>query len=367
MINFIREMKRFILFISSLILLTSCIQDDPLNQEADILIFSFPQEDLRVAATIYNDYVVVYPKRGVDLKNKSFSIEVTKGADWTQLAKSNPNDTLFYIKVQSENKQYSKTYSIVQITDIPAIFDFENWVRPNSYYQYETPAVGTLQWYSSNNGAAIAWNKPDKPASDYLIRRILYAGSTAAELRTMEGPGMVAGNKYIPCLAGSLFLGDFDVFMGLSNPLRSTKFGIPFNSGKPTKFSGYYSYTEGTDDFIKADGTKDPSRRDTCNIYATLYKIDANNQYLYGDNVTDSPNIIARAQINPDDINRTGAFTEFELDFDYDSFSMPFSYDELYNNQYKLAIVFASSRRGAYYEGRPGSCLIIDDIKVQYE
>ncbi len=361
-------MKRVFLFISIIFLLTACIQDDPLNSEADILNFSFPQEVLRVKASIYNDYVVAYPKRGVDLKNTSFSLEVTEGAYWEKVTKTIPNDTLFYIKVVSENKKYSKTYSIIQIVDIPAVFDFENWIRPSSYYQYETPAVGTLQWYSSNNGAAVAWNKPDKPAADYLVRKISYAGNTAAELRTMVGPGMVAGNKYIPCLAASLFLGDFDIFMGLSNPLRSTKFGIPFNSGKPTKFSGYYKYEEGIEPFIKADGSTDPYRQDTCSIYATLFKTDAENAYLYGDNVTDSPNIIARAQIDPNDIVRGGSgYTYFELDFDYDSFSTPFSYDELHNNQYKLTIVFASSRRGAYYEGRPGSCLIIDNIKVQYE
>jgi hypothetical protein len=136
--------------------------------------------------------------------------------------------------------------------------------------------------------------------------------------------------------------------------------------------TGYYIYREGTDDYIipdlkvSAGYTTDPLKRDTCDIYAVLFKTDANVQYLYGDNVGTSPNIIAKAQIRPEDIRTDNAFQPIELHFDYDAYPIPFSWDELADDQYKITIVFASSHRGQYYEGRPGNTLIVDKVQLHY-
>ncbi len=368
-------MKKYILpcLILFSILYTACIKDDPLNSEADILTISFPQGILRNNIEIYNDYVYLYPRRSVDVRNATFSLSVTEGATWEKL--ENPqtdSDTLFYIKTLSENKRYTKTYSIVQISDtiFPETFDFETWNTVNASYRYENPVEGPLQWYSSNNGIATAWNDRNKLPEEYPARKtnICVTGNYAVELSTMVGPGSIAGGiKYIPCVAGSLYLGGFDIFTGLTNPLKSTKFGVPFNEGKPVKLTGYYMYMEGTEDFINSDGSRDALKRDMCAIHATLFKTDKNVEYLYGDNISTSDHIIGRAEIKPEEVIQGNVFVPFELIFDYDSYSVPFSFEELENSQYKISIVFASSNRGAYYEGRPGSRLLIDNVRLHYE
>ncbi|GHV09479.1 hypothetical protein FACS1894162_0090 [Bacteroidia bacterium] len=368
--------KQILFFVSFVFLISSCIQDEALNPEADILAITFPVNSLRTEKVeINNEFIVVYPKKDIDLRDEIDDIEisVSQGATFQKIPNSSTNDTIFFIDVTSESKQYMKRYAVIE-SYFQATFDFENWVKFSTTYGYENPKEGNLQWYSSNNGAAIAWNNSNKPADEYLIRKTSTAvsGNWAAELRTMAGPGKILGGlQNIPCLSGSLYLGGFNALTGLSNPLRSTYFGVPFNDGKPTKLTGYYRYKEGTDDYIvpnpdvPAGYTTDPLRHDTCDIYAVLFKTDANVQYLYGDNVGSSPNIVAKAKIRPEDIRTGDHFQYFEINFDYTY--LPFSWAELANDEYKITIVFASSHRGQYYEGRPGNTLIVDQVELHYD
>jgi hypothetical protein len=348
--------------------ITSCIKDEAPNPEADILSLAFPENSLRTKdVEIYNDYVVAYPRPHVNLRDSDIvHIELSAGATCRRVANPAANDTLFYIDVTSESRQYTKRYSVTEVVNFPSHFGFETWHRPTAGYLYENPKDGALQWYSSNNGVAIAWNSPGKPAQDYPVRRGTLSGSMAVELRTMEGPGNIAGVMYIPCIAGSVFLGGFNALTGLTNPLRSTLFGVPFNSGKPLKLTGHYLYTEGTGDYILPDGSRDKTKTDRCDIYAVLFKTNGQVQFLYGDNIDSSPQIIARAKIRDEDI-RTNELTFFELDFDYDSFPIPFSWDELKSNVYKITIVCTSGRRGQFYEGRPGNTLTVDNLNLIYD
>jgi hypothetical protein len=355
-------------------LFTSCIKDEALNPEADILAFSFNENYLRVKdSEIGNDYIIVYPKKNVDLRDSAFvHIELSEGATPKRIENSLKNDTLFFIDVTSQSKEYTKRYSVVQgYIKFPSVFDFEDWVRPTTGFLYENPRDSSLLWFSSNNGAAIAWNQTSRPANDYLIRKTerCFSGTTAVELRTMEGPGSVMGFLNIPCLSGSLYLGGFNALTGLTNPLRSTFFGVPFNDGKPVKLTGYYLYKEGAEAYINPDGSRDAARKDTCSIYAVLFKTDYKVQFLYGDNIATSPNVIARAEIDFKDIQQKDDFQYFEIAFDYRSYQdkVPFSWDELNNDEYKITIVFASSHRGQHYEGRPGNALIVDKVELHYD
>lgn len=346
----------------------SCIKEEAPNPEADILSLAFPENSLRTKAVeIYNDFVVAYPKQHVNLRDSAIvQIELSPGATCRRVPISSVNDTLFHIEVTSESKQYTKSYAVVQVENFPEYFGFERWIGATSFL-YENPKEGALQWYSSNNGVAIAWNSPTKPAQEYPVRKTAFNGSTAVELRTMAGPGNVAGGiMFIPCMAGSIYLGGFNALTGLTDPLKSTMFGVPFNSGKPLTLTGRYLYREGTEDYINPDGSRDKTKKDICDIYAVLFKTNDHVQFLYGDNIGHSPQIIARAGINKDDI-RMGEPVSFEITFDYDSFSIPFSWEELKSNSYKLTIVCTSGSRGQFYEGRPGDSLIVDDLCLIYD
>jgi hypothetical protein len=361
--------RRFVYSIFVIASLASCIKEEAPNPEADILALVFPENSLRTnGVEISNDYVVVYPKQNVNLRDSAIiHIELSQGATCQRIANPVTNDTLFYIEVTSESKQYTKMYSVTQVENFPDKFGFETWVRPSANYLYENPLEGSLQWYSSNNGAAIAWSSLNKPAREYPVRKIDMAGSTAVELQTMVGPGNIAGGiVFIPCLAGSVYLGGFNPLTGLTSPLKSTSFGVPFSSGKPTKLTGYYMYKEGTEDYINQDGSRDNTKKDFCSIYAVLFKTNEQVQFLYGDNIGNSPQIIARAEVEEETF-RPNNWIFFEVDFDYNSWPTPFSWDELLNNVYKITLVCASSSNGQNYEGRPGNTLIVDDLSLYYD
>ncbi|MDR2138239.1 MAG: PCMD domain-containing protein [Tannerella sp.] len=350
-------------------LLLSCIREEAPNPEADLLSLVFPENSLRTEKVeIYNDYVVTYPKANVNLRDSAIvRLEVSPGATWERIAGPQTGDTLFYLEVTSESRQYAKRYAVMQVASFPETFGFDAWVRPTAGFLYENPKEGPLQWYSSNNGAAIAWSRAEKPAEEYPVRKTTLNGSAAMELRTVAGPGNIAGGiVFIPCLAGSAYLGGFHALTGLTSPLRSTFFGVPFDSGKPTLLTGYYLFSEGTEDYILPDGSRDGSRHDRCDIYAILFRAGpGQEQFLYGDNIDRSPQTVARAQIREEDIV-TGRPVFFELHFDYAG-PTPFSWEELKNQQYRLTIVCTSSSRGQFYEGRPGNTLVVDDLHLYYD
>lgn len=366
------------LLIGLVVLFNACITDAPLNSEADILAFSFPDNAIISEAEISNNYIVNHPLIIItstdtvtaQLESMPFDIKVTPGASWERIDRTQVNDTLFAIKVTSENKRYNKIYSILQMRNFTSSYSFENWTVPSLRFQFENPKEGDTQWYSSNNGVAIAWSSASKAADEYPVRKTTEStdGNYGAEIRTMVGPGSVGGGvNFIPCISGSLYLGGFNVISGISKPLQSTLFGIPFNAGKPSRLTGYYKYREGTDEYINGDGTTDPAKKDYCDIYAVLFKVDSNVKYLYGDNIDTSDRIIAKARLPRESIVQGDEFIRFNLPFDYDSYAVPFIEEELRNNEYKITMVFTSSSRGAFYEGRPGSRLVIDDIKLIYD
>jgi len=360
---------RLLTVVAFLALLAACIRDEAPNDEADIISISFPEGYLRARQVeIGNDYIVLYPKKDVNAQELPYTdITLSAGASCQRTA-SGDSETLYYLDVTSESGNYVKRYA-VRASYFPASFDFETWTTPTAGFAYENPKEGSLQWFSSNNGAALAWNSATKPAADYPIRRsgIAASGATAAELRTMEGPGNVMGLMNIPVMSGSLYLGGFDALTGLTNPLHSTRFGVPFSDGKPVKLTGYYIYKPGAGAYINPDGTASDHKNDMCAIYAVLFKTDDRTQFLYGENIATSPNVVARAELHPDEVVQSEGFTRFEIAFDYDTYSVPFSFAELYNDEYKITIVFASSRNGDNYEGRIGNTLIIDNVELIYE
>jgi hypothetical protein len=361
------------------LLMVACIKDEPLNAEADILTFTYPKQDMRTESPeIYNDYVVVYPNAGTDLTKIKYNLSVTPGATHEEIPNRSANDTLFFIQVRSENKENAKLYAITQVPDtFPDVFTFERWIKYTDAYLYENPKDGAYQWFSSNNGAALAYRNFGMPAQEYPVTKAIGAGhdgSTAVKLLTKKGPGNIYGNISVPCLAGSFFLGGFSPLSALQDPLSSTKFGVPFRKGKPLRLQGYYHYKAGSDSFI-VDETTTSEAPDSCSIYAVLFQAGANApfQFLDGNTIGTSLQRIARAELpNHQRGSMPGNdLVEFSTDFVYlneqDNRYPAFSEVDLKNNQYKITIVCSSSYRGDYYQGRPGSCLIVDDIRVVCE
>ena len=109
-----------------------------------------------------------------------------------------------------------------------------------------------------------------------------------------------------------------------------------------------------------------PGRKDTFNIYAVLYENTEDNRLLDGTNVLaeDNEQIVSTAVIS--DAHETDEWTEFDLPFVYRP-GKTIDPVKLAAGGYNLTIVFASSLRGDYFEGAPGSTLLVDEVELGYE
>lgn len=341
-------------FISALYLFSSCIKDEPLNKEADIEVFSLP-DSIMVNSVISDNKVTLVMKNANFNRRLAPQIIVTPGATVTPASGDTvdfTNDVTY--TVVSEDKQYSKVYTVSVTSSLSLKFDFEDWFMEGGLWKY--PALVDDMWSSANQGIMTAkLGKVDQ----YPTRSTTdcYSGKYAALLQTQRGGNfLVAG--YVPIFSGSLFRGAFK--LNMASPPTSALFGQihPKESGTPLRMTGYYKYTPG-DTLINKQGIV-PNKTDEFSLYAVLYKVTKGNEglseYLNGENINTSDKVIARATL--EDRSPKSQFTKFDLPFLY---TEAMNYD-LYN--YKLAIVFASSKNGDFYEGAVGSTLIVDDVEV---
>lgn len=351
-------MKIRILFTSILALsfFSSCIKDEPLNKEADIEVFSLP--DSILTNSIISDNKVTLVLKNADYTKLAPQIIVTPGATITPAS----GDTLDFSNgvtytVVSEDKKYSKVYTVNVTSSISLKFDFEDWFMEGALWKY--PALVDDMWSSANQGIMTAkLGKvdvyPTRPTEDCV------SGKYAALLETQKGGTfLVAG--YVPIFSGSLFRGAFKLDM--ASPPKSALFGQihPQESGKPVKMTGYYKYKPG-ETLINKNGIV-AGKTDEFSIYAVIYKVtkgaEGLNEYLNGENVLTSDKLIAKAIL--EDRSPKALFTKFDLPFVYTE-------DMDYNlHDYKLAVVFASSKNGDFYEGAIGSQLIVDQVEVVCE
>lgn len=164
----------------------------------------------------------------------------------------------------------------------------------------------------------------------------------------------------MPIAAGNLFIGSFDVGNAMSNPLKATKFGLPFRH-IPTYLAGYYKYKAG-DQFTEG-GKPVSGKRDICDIYAIMYETSESVPTLDGTNAFTSPNLVSIARI--DDAKETDEWTYFKLPFHMLS-GKYIDKEKLTAGKYNVAIVFTSSLEGDHFNGAIGSTLLIDEVELIY-
>ncbi|MFR9166756.1 MAG: PCMD domain-containing protein [Dysgonomonas sp.] len=346
----------------------SCIKDDePLNREADITSFLFSPE-IMVSSNVKSENVTLIIRPDADITNLTPEITTTPGATVTPASgiTQNFSDTIYYTVV-SEDKNWSKKYAVIVeklIVKDTILYDFNDWyITGTPPREFLTPSNNL--WSSANTGIALALNGeveryPTTPTED------AYKGSYAAYLQTQRGKNVFMPNNLISVFSGSLFTGKFE--LNGANYVKSAMFGQPHakESGKPVLFSGYYKYKPGDVYYQNYNKKREeiiPGKIDECSIYAVLYKVtkridgeETKEEFLDGTDIMTSDKVIAKA-IWPD-----GSAKE-----SYTKFSVPFSYTEEpdYDRyDYKLAIVFASSKDGDFYSGAVGSTLVVDEVSI---
>jgi hypothetical protein len=240
--------------------------------------------------------------------------------------------------------------------------NFQDWYEVNgtkSYYEPGTSREETI-WGTGNPGVITLGAPNVVPLNE--------GENVFALLKTVELPlGKILGQGIG---AGSMFTGFFK--LNLSNPVSSAKFGIPY-SARPKSFRIKYKYSPGP---VVKDGklNENYNLKDSCDIGIILtnrseepYKQVAVAWFRSGENVTEWKTISSEFKFgtiaNPASYERPKDVYILE---DGKERLVPVVYGTGEERPTHIAVVFASSHRGDYFEGAPGSELYIDDLELIY-
>lgn len=345
-------------------LMSSCIKDEALNTEADILSCEVSEGILIRKPVILNDEIKLYVNSWDDVTNLAPKFTLTEGAI-IEPASGTTRDfsTAQTYKVTSQDGQWSKVYKVKFISGgIPTDYHFEHihFFEENKrqlFHIFYEPDDDNNEWaWSSGNGGFKTINNL-APAADYPTSQSDegYVGKCAKLVTRSTG---VFGEKMkAPIAAGNLFLGAFMV--NLIQMAKSTHFGVPFYK-TPLSLSGYYKYKPGE---VFTDKNKNvvTGRTDSCDIYAVLYEVTQEVPYLDGTNIKTHPNIVMLAQIK--DRKESDVWRKFSIPFKSVN-GREINREKLRAGKYNLAIVLSSSEGGAEFLGAVGSTLCVDELHL---
>lgn len=382
----IKDMKfRYLLLPIYTVLLvcvmTSCIQEEPLNAECDIEAikvavnnpdeFFFHATDAERSVLSTDSVITFNVRRQADLTALTLTFDITPGATVVPASGSTQDFShgpVLYT-VTSQDKNWQRRYwisfvpTVITVSDTLKI-DFENFeLEPKNssyyvWYQPQSDGTFTPDWATGNAGFKLSRSSalPD----EYPTMPEVNGFDGAALHLVTRDTGSLGARIGKPIAAGNFFYGEFDLSIALLAPLKATRFGRPFNQ-RPVKMTGYYKYKPGPT-FI--DKNKNPivGRTDVGSIYAVLYRnhdAQGNAVMLFGDDVQTNSNIVALAKVA--DIHATSQWTEFEAIFNYNS-EIDFELLEEYG--YSLTVVFSSSVDGDMFEGAIDSEMYVDKVRV---
>lgn len=263
------------------------------------------------------------------------------------------------ITVTAEDGVMQSEYTIICVSTAKLVYDMEKWFVEKKGLTGKPLFSAPEGWTSSNHGV-------------YMLKELLgltdkysitqsaeaHTGNSAAKIETLD----TKGNGMIPKVTtGSLFTGTFKTDMG--QPLKSTKFGIPF-SKQPLRMKGFYKYTAGPL-FLRSTAekpdqvTEEPETKDMFSINAVLYEIESDtDEYLTGLDVNTSNRRVAEAKFS-NGASEGNKYHEFNVAFEFVNGK---TYDA--KKKYRIALIASSSKDGDTYSGAPGSILFLDDLEL---
>lgn len=363
-------MKYLLSCLCVVLVVTSCIRSEAPNAEADILSCTVAGVSLKRDPVIQNKKIIFMVSDSTDVTRLSPQFILTEGATIEPVSGTARDFTTAqtYV-VTSQDGNWKKTYVVSFIhTGVSTFYHFDNYfmVKNNdgtdrycTFFEKDALGNDVLDWASGNSGffltdmRALPENYPTAYSNDGL--------SGGCVKLTTRSTGSFGAQMGMPIAAGNLFLGTFDVANALSNPLKATKFGVPFQH-VPTYLTGYYKYKPGSK--FTDDNGKVVDKADRADIYAIFYETDDKLKSLDGTNRFTHPNIISIAQI--DELKEADGWTQFYLPFVFQPGKSVDS-GKLKAGKYNIAIVFSSSIDGATFSGAVGSTLYIDEVELMYD
>ena len=309
-----------------------------------------------------NATITFKAEEGGDVSALVPTIEVSAGATVTPASGSavsfaSGSATFTVVAEDGTSKTYTVSCSMGSLIQ----YDFETWATPEGAMYPEV--VNPEGWATCNDAVALIKNLGSLGGitytGEYPVRQPTdaHSGSTAAMLESVDTQGGNIFGQTIPKVtAGSMFLGTFNAFAAMTDPMATTEFGILYDK-KPVKVSGYYKYTPGAE-FYNAAGELQADQKDACAISAVLYEVENEDETLDGSTIYTSDKIVAMASFSSGET--VAEYTPFELNLEYVK-----DYDA--SKTYKFAVIFSASADGAAYNAAVGSTLYIDDVTIENE
>lgn len=361
------KIKSLILSLLVGISFASCIQDEPLNAECDILSCIVEGDILKMDPRIENDRIYLMITPSFDLQTTDIVLDfiLTPGAtiDPPSGTPRNFSEPQTYV-VTSEDKQWHKTYTISCNNDgITTEYSFEHYeLNSNQKYYIFYDVINDKKqyiWASANAAFEIIGGKTlpeDYPTAPYPFG----VEGNCVRLET-KSTGLAGQLVKMPIAAGSLFIGEFIAKDSMKDPLSATHFGVPF-SFIPVRLKGYYKYKPGP---VFTDGNNKvvEGETDSFDLYSILYETDDEVKYLDGSNFLTSPNLISIARIKEEDKVVTDEWTSFSVYFKLQP-GKTIDLQKLNEGKYNVSIVMSSSINGDLFRGAVGSVLLVDEVEL---
>ncbi|MEC4115754.1 PCMD domain-containing protein [Myroides phaeus] len=360
---------RKILIISSLfmaaLVMGSCYKDEELDTNADILEAYIPSEYLKTDPIITNTSIEFKVKSNTDLRKQSPFFIISPNATMDP-----PNGTTRdfsnaqKVTITAQDPTWKKTYLVSFTTDeLSTSYTFNNAELTNNnryyrFFEYGSNGEKIYDWDSGNAGyVTIAGNLP--PESYPTTTAPGRNGGLAVNMQTVYTSPIAEFTKS-PIAAGNLFIGSFQ-FAGISRPLKSTRFGLPYEGDMPKSLRGFFKYKAGD---VVTDKYFNPvtGKKDYFDIYAILFESRDKENYLDGTHKFKDPRNVAIARVPQEQRIETDKWTEFEVPFEFVNGK---KFDP--TKSYVLAIVMTSSIEGDEFTGAIGSTLIVDEIELVYD
>lgn len=427
-----------LLALSSTILMVSCISDAPLEIECDIKVISLDIEDplsifdhdsdvSHTFLPIETNYVFSVKYEAV-LGSYPVYITTSAGAkayivvDEKEVPFENgqlvdfSDERVQQFVVWGENGEWSKTYEIsmkhlpphtVQ-TEMQASFN-ENYAihgttatSPGYYVWTESDPVlrenlfrdGDPTWKNGNPGYKKSRSsaKPD----EYPTVPVVGGGMDRTDCIKMQTRSTGAFGRMVKIYlaAGSIFNGEFDSQLALTQPLKATTFGVPCRH-KPIRIEADLKYEPGPK-FQDSKENEITGVVDEPDLYCVIYRNEDENGnaiVLDGADILTNKYIVGVARLNHhynmvwnEDEQRhipepviTGSPIH-GITSEWKHVSIPLNYDFfqtghenivdpviLKNRGYSLVIGATSSWRGGNFEGAIDSKLYMDNVKIVFE
>lgn len=334
---------------SSEALITSFTFDASNSANAAVFGTTIDQDNRTVSVSMNPDTAGAW-----DLTALVPTIEVSQGATVTPASGSaidlsNGKSVTFTVVAENGTEN---TYTVSASGSI-YFYDFETWEAGTMYDDILNPAgwatcndaVALIKNFGSSGGITYEGEYPVRPTDEGV------EGKGAIIESVYTTGGSILGQKIPAVTSGTIFLGNFNAFAALTNPMATTEFGILFED-KPLTVTGWLKYTPG-EDFYNENG-EIIDKQDLGTVNAVLYEVSSEDETLNGSDIYTSDKICATGSFET-----AGAadFTEFSFDLNYVK-----DYDPA--KTYKLAVIFAASKEGNQYRAASGSIMVVDNVSI---